>query len=201
MPARLSVIGVGLLLTALAAPGATLAFVPATTSVGVGDSFYIDVTISGLGARVPPSVSAFDLTIAFDPEILRATSVAFGPRLGDPSLFEALTGFTISPGLVNLSEFSLLDPATLDARQGRSFRLATLTFAVTGAGFTSLHFVPGTVPGIAGLSVQDGFGDLLVVSGSDGAVIATGTAVPEPGPFLLMLTGGVVMLIGGGRRR
>jgi hypothetical protein len=199
IPAILLASLVLLLLSAGPAPGVTIAFVPASTTIVVGYPLSIDLVISGL--ETPTSVSAFDLTVAFDKDILQATDVAFGAYLGNPSPGEAISDFTIFSGSVNFAEVSLLAPATLDNLQPGSFGLVTLTFEVVGSGFTTLSFVPGTVPGVPGLAVHDAFGDVLPVTGSDGAVTAIGTAIPEPTPVLLVMAGSALIQIVARRQR
>jgi hypothetical protein len=162
--------------------GATIALAPSASVVMLGESFDLDVVISGLGAGAPSSVSAFDLTLSFAPAILSVDGVSFGLSLGNPALFEALTGFTISPGSVNLAEVSLLSAADLDVLQPASFTLATLSFEALAVGMTTVAFVPGTVPGVSGLDVKDGLGAVLVpLTWTDATVQVVGvTVIPEP---------------------
>lgn len=186
-----------LTLSALSGLGAAIEFVPTPARSVVGGSLSIDVVISGLGAGVPPSVSAFDLTVEFDDNILNATGVAFGALLGDPTTLEAITSFAISPGSLNFAEVSLLPPSALDALQPANFLLATLTFQAVGPGMSTLRFVPGTVPGVPGLDISDAFGSLLDTTASDGVVDVT---VPEPTAVVLIPAGIAIMSVMARRR-
>jgi hypothetical protein len=186
-----------LALGAFSGLGATIEFIPSSATATVGASLGIDVVISGLGAGVLPSVSAFDLTVEFDSSVLSATGVTFGALLGDPSTLEAITASTISPGSVNFAEVSLLLPSALDALQPASFSLASLTLQAVGPGTSTLGFVPGTVPGVPGLDISDAFGDLLSLTASDGAV---DVAVPEPTAVLLILRGTALVPVMARRR-
>ena len=151
-----------------------LDFVPASQTVVGGQSVAVDIVISGL-AR-PPSVGAFDLDVSFDPSILTPVDVVFGPFLGDPLLFEAITGFSFPPGIVDLAEVSLLLPTDLDSLQPGSFSLATLFFTASGEGISPLVF--------SEVIVDDAFGDKLEVVAGTGSV----EVVPEPSTALLLGT-------------
>ncbi|MDJ0660864.1 MAG: PEP-CTERM sorting domain-containing protein [Crocosphaera sp.] len=112
--------------------GISLNVIPSVESLQVGQSVNVDVTITGLGNGEPPSLSAFDLDINFDPTVLSFNSATFGDQLD-------LSGFgTVSdvvPGTVNINAFEIsLDfPETLDEQQLGDFTLITLNF--TGVGF------------------------------------------------------------------
>jgi hypothetical protein len=172
----LSVLGVILgLLWASPTLAITVDFVPATPTVGVGQSVAVDIVISGLTAGQPPSVGAFDLDVSFAPNILVPTGVSFGPFLGDPALLEALTSVSVSPGLVDFAEVSLLLPAELDALQPASFALATLSFDTLAGGTSPLTF--------SQIVLADAFGGTLTASVGGGSI---NVVVPEPGTLLLL---------------
>ncbi|MCX6632133.1 MAG: cohesin domain-containing protein [Candidatus Solibacter sp.] len=189
-------------LPAMADP-AQLQIIPAFSSVGINDTFSVDLVVYGLGNGAPPSVSTFDLTLSFDPAVIHATGADFGLLLGDPAWYEAFTGVVLSPDSINLAEVSLLSPSDLDALQPASFTLATLWFQAVGLGTTPLHFVPGTVPGVSGLDVKDGLGVLMSpITSLDGTIEVTGiTPVPEPSSLTLaLLMGGIVFVRTAARR-
>src|SRR5688500_13691879 len=142
------------------APAITLEFVPASQTVVAGQPIAVDLGVSGV-AR-PPAIGAFDLDVSFDPGILTPVDVVFGLLLGDPSLGEAIFGFTFLPGIVDLAEVSLLSASDLDSRQAGSFPLATLFFTGAGAG-TSMLFLSEVI-------VDDAFGQKLDVVAGTGAV-------------------------------
>lgn len=182
-------IGVALMvvLAVVAVPAAAdpvLKILPASTSVGPGDTFDVDVMISGLGAPGPTSVSMFDLTLSFNSAVLTATGAGFGLLLGDPALFEATTDAVPAPGSINIAETSFLSAGDLETLQPDTFTLATLHFLATGLGATNLTLVPDTVPGFPGFDVTDGLNVQIPLTAQNGAVDVTG--VPEPGAWALL---------------
>lgn len=179
---------------------ATVAFSPASTTAMAGDLFSVDVVISGLGNHMAPSVSAYDLTVSFDASVITATGVDFGLDLGDPAAFEALTSAVIAAGSVNLAAVSFLSPADLDALQSDGFRLVTLRFGARSAGVSPLRFEFGTVPGVLGLDIKDGFGALLEPATAENGIVSV-TGIPEPGTSLLVLLPLAGILACAARRR
>ena len=134
-----------------------LKFSPSSVAVTSGQLLDVDVSISNLGNGVPPSVGAYDLDVAFDSSLLTPIDVIFGPFLGDPSLFEALTVFDLSiPGIVDFASVSLLTSAELDALQPSSFSLATISFMALADGAANFNFV-------GDVRVDDAFGIKLVI--------------------------------------
>ena len=165
--------------------GATsLQLLPATSVVGIGDGFAIQVAISGLGAQgSPPSVGAFEVAVGFDASRIGFASASFGALLGDPSnLLETITDVNATAGLADLAEVSLLSPGALDALQPDAFVLATLTFQSLALGTSSLD--------LAKVVVSDGFGQPLAIASLSGAEVS---AVPEPAAFLALATGLLVV--------
>lgn len=156
----------------------SLDLVPNSPTVMAGDLLDVDVVISGLVAGGSPSVGAFDLDVSFDPAILSPTDVTFGPFLGDPNLFEALTDFTFLPGIVDLAEVSLLSSAELDALQPDPFTLATLSFSAFASGTTTLTF--------SQIIIDDAFGNKI--------------PIPEPSTLPLLGAGLAGLLAYGWRR-
>jgi hypothetical protein len=149
------------------AQAVSLTVEPSSFPIVPGEMVDVDAIISGLGQ--PPSVGAFDLFMGFNPALVTATGVSFGPYLGDPLLGQALTATTFSPMEVEFAEVSLLAPADLDALQSPSFALATLSFTGVGSGLAAFAFSSGVV--------DDAFGAKLVV-----------VATPEPDTWLLLAT-------------
>jgi hypothetical protein len=158
-------------------PGLSLTFEPPSQTVALGSSVNVGLKITGLGDFTAPSLSAFDLDIAYDPAILGFTSVTFGdPVLGDQlnlTGLGAITGFASSVGSANVSELSLDSPAHLDLLQAGDFILAKLSFDAIGVGTSSL--------GISRGSLYDSGGDPLNANYGTGSV----TVTPLPGAVLL----------------
>jgi len=173
----IAVFGVAALLSTHYAEAISLALAPSAASVSLGDAVNVDVNIAGLASGGPPSVGAFDLDVAFDPSVLSPTGVAFGPFLGNPLLFEALTDFKFStPGIVDFAEVSLLSPFELDVLQPATFSLATLSFTAIGSGTSQFNFA-------GDIRVDDPFGNKLSIS------------IPEPATVILLGLGFIALCI------
>ena len=170
------------LVWAISSHAISLDFVPANQTVVVGTPVTVDVVISGLNAA-NEIVSAFDLDVTYDSNILSATNVTFGLDLGDPSLFEALTGFSLSsPGIVDFSELSLLSDADLALLQGDSVTLATLRFDSIGVGPSALNFVLDQFNDVKGRNNQI----LPLTVGTGNIAVAP---IPEPSTMFLLGSG------------
>jgi len=158
----------------------SLDFKPPTQTVSVGDSFDVDIDVSGLEAGgLDEIVSAFDLDVSFDPLILSPTSVTFGPFLGDLGFFEAFADFIFSPGVVNFAELSLLSDSDLAFLQPYTFTLATIEFEAIAVGLSPLEFTAG-VGDIKGRNAA-----ILPLTAGSGNV----NVVPEPSTLLLLGSG------------
>jgi len=162
-------------------------------SVVLGQHVWAAVRITGLGDRVAPSVGAYDLVVTFNDQILDAAGVSFSPFLNTIPSVEAGTSiqdFTITPGIVDFSEVSLLTGQELDNVQPDNFILAGISFTTTNVGTSTFTF--------SNAVVSDAFGDALPVS-TAGATLSVVTApaapVPEPAT-LLLLTAGFAGLLG-----
>ena len=117
--------------------------------VGLGTSITVDIEISGLTAA-GEIVSAFDLDVLYDPTILSATNVTFGPFLGDPFL-DLLTGFSFpGPGVVDFAALSFLFDSELATLQSDTFVLASLSFDTIGVGTSSLTLVLDAINDVKG---------------------------------------------------
>ena len=174
-----------LVLGVLALPtlaGATsLQLLPAATIVGVGDSFAIQVAISGVPAD--KVVGAFEVAVGYDPSLLGFQGASFGSRLGDPNnLAETITDVNATAGLADLAEVSLLSGTALEMLQTDGFVLATLTFQSLALGTSSLD--------LSKVVIGDAEGTVIPITSLSGAVVS---AVPEPAAFLT-LTAGLLVL-------
>jgi hypothetical protein len=137
--------------------------------VTAGQTVNENVVISGLG--LPPEVGAFDMFIGFDSFLLTPTNVGFGPFLGDPTLFEALTAFSLNASSVEAAEVSLLPTPDLDALQSNSFTLATISFDAPTSGTAEFSYLGGPI--------DDGNGVLI---------FGTKQVVPEPQSIVFLAT-------------
>jgi hypothetical protein len=194
-------LGAGAALAALAAaaPAAaipiTLATVPPTPATLVpGSSVFVEISVSGLAPPPDaPSLTSFELDLAFSDAVVDFVDLTFGVFLGattcTPSTFtpscDAFAEFShaAGSGVVELGEATLLDPALVNANQPAAGVLATLEFLAVAEGTTTLSFTQlglgGTISG-----TQEGS-----LSGTGGTLFLEVVA-PEPGavgPLLLGL--------------
>ena len=167
------------LAVATPARAALIGFQPSPQVGTIGSSLDVQLTISGLGNGVAPSLGAFDLDVSFDSSVLALNSVSFGdPILGnqlDLFGFGSINGATSGASLVNLFEISLDLPSDLDLFQADSFTLAVLTFDTLALG-TSLLTTSINALG-------DSLGNALTATAVNGTVQVV--AVGEPGTFFV----------------
>ncbi|MGH8175349.1 MAG: cohesin domain-containing protein [Steroidobacter sp.] len=160
---------------------------PAATNVAIGDAFSIDVIVSDLH-DAGEIVSAFDLDLLYDANLLSATGVSFSALLGAPDV-DAFGGGVFTPGRIDFANVSLLTNAELLALQSDSFVLASLSFNALGAGVASLLFDALAPPGLA-LVGLDPFANLpLDHIGAAVVTVTAPTSVPEPGSLGLLALG------------
>ncbi len=152
----------------------SLEFAPVTQTVELSDPVMVDVVISGLTAGGDPSVGSFDLDVTYDPGVLTATGVTFGPHLGDG--LDSLQAVVLAPGVVDFSELSFLFDLSA---QPASFTLATVSFATAGVGVSALTFSQSLIGDALGF-------DLLLTLGAGSVTVE---AIPEPSTLLLLGTG------------
>lgn len=165
----------------------TVGIDPATQTIGPGSSTKVALTIAGLGSGTSPSLSTYDLNIAYDPSVITLTGVTFGdPVLSDQLDLFSLGSITSSsdspPGTLNVFELSLDSPSGIDARQANAFTLATLSFNALAGGTSPLTLTIN--------ALGDANGDPLVTDIASGSI--TVNAVPLPpalGLFVLGLAG------------
>lgn len=177
-------LGSGLLSSAVAAE-INLSVQPSTSAVPVGGNTTVDLTISGLGNGTAPSLSAFDLSLGFDPMLLSVSKVSFGsssPPFDQLNLsnYGTISQFIQpSAGILRLYEVSLDDPATLNSMQLGAFTLAEITFNGRMAGSSHLS--------LSVTSLGDASGNPLFVSSVTGASVSVNgsSVVPEPGSAAL----------------
>lgn len=154
---------------------------PDSQTVYIGQSFQLDLVVSGLGEVMAPSLQGFDVDITFsDVFTIDPSTVVFGTFLGDPndSAQTSTISQLIGPEVLFLVERSLLAPSALDAIQGSNFTLATMTFTASAVG--TYLFSGDDCCG--GLFLTD---ETTKTPGVDSAYV-TVLAVPEPGTLALL---------------
>ena len=155
---------------------------PESQTVVVGQPFRLELVVSGLGDGGPPSLEGFDVDITFsDVFTVNPSSVVFGPFLGNPNdaAQTQITASLIGSEVLFLREESFLPVPTLDAIQGSSFILASMTF--TGSDLGTFLFTGDDFAG--GLFLTDG------TSEQPGITNAFVTVVPVPEPATILLLG------------
>lgn len=164
----------------------SLSFDLASSSVSVGDSFDVDITISGLEFD---DLSSFNFDVSYDSTVLAFDSYVLGPELTDSFWGQDDWSFgDDGMGTVNLSEFSWLWDLSF---QPDSFTLATVSFTGSAAGLSMLT--------LSNVILGDAWGAPLQADLYSGSVDVN-APVPEPGTILLFATG-IVGLAGHRLRR
>src|SRR5262245_14014501 len=179
-----AIVLVGVLAAIGRANAVVIAVTPASSAVSVGDTFGIDIVVSGLDAG-GEIVSAFDLDLAYDAGLVSAAGITFSPLLGVPDV-DAFTAGVFSSGRVDFANLSLLSNLDLAALQGDSVLLARLTFRALDAATAALNLDPLAAPGVA-LVGLDPF-SLLPIDriGNASVLITRPTTVPQPGSLALI---------------
>ena len=182
-----------------------LAFDTASTTLNVGDTFTVDIEVSGLAAA-GETVTGFDLYIGLDSSALRTDAVAYGPGAdavftGDVLFVNGQT-FELGYGLLGVLGFGT-DALNLSVIgfppffQDDDVLLATLTFTALAAGPTSLSFLPNP---FAGGIPDDVKGSDFITPLNFDPLESLFLRVPEPGTIGL-LAFGLLPLAWPGRRR
>lgn len=183
-----------IMLITIAVCGATLVPTPAraivismdplVSVVNEGDSFGVDIWVSGLERRQDEIVSAFDLDVLFRGSILGATGFTFSSELGDPDdPDEVITGFSSSFGYADIFAVSFLSDNLLAAGQGNRVLLGQLWFDALREGVTLLSFGDDpqfgrNIVGRDALSLDP----VLAIP----SITVVRASVPEPGTLALL---------------
>ena len=122
---------------------ASLSFEPGSTVVDVGDSFEVEIWVSGLNTEL----TDFDFNILYDFEMLSFVNYSLGIGLGtdvDPENGLDADSWDISfgddgAGTLNLAEFSWLEEYS---SQTDSMLLATVTFSTLSTETSTIRFDP-----------------------------------------------------------
>jgi len=177
-------------LVCLKAPEAgavTIALEASSETVDIGESFDVNLNISGLNEGGTPSLGVYDIDVLFDASLLALTSVTVGdPVLGEQLalVFPSITFIQPTAGGVNVFELSLDAPADLIALQTDAFTLVTLSFDAVGLG--TAEFTPSVA------ALGDELGNPLSIDELIGTQVLTqiGTqAPPIPEPSAVVLFG------------
>lgn len=183
------ILSLGLFASSLA-QAASVSLVPSSSSVGVGQTFSVDVLVSGLTSG--QDLGGFELDLLFDPALLSVSGYTLGSSLGiyssDIMLTEVddLSSGLTGSGVYSLAAVSLLQDLSV---QADSFVLLTLQLLAQDAGASIL--------GLSG-TLYDGFG--LTLTADLGSASVSASAVPLPGAVWLLL-GGLGGCMGLVRRR
>lgn len=158
--------------------------IQAARSVEVGDSFSVDIWVSGLlPPQVPPQplngLGGFDFTLLFDPSLVAATGVASGGFL--PALLLPPPPFPLpGPGGLRYAEVSFLPATEVEGL------LATVSFDALSSGNDSFTFDPF-------LTVLSGpFGFPLTFDSAAATITITNSnagTLPTPATGLLLVLG------------
>jgi hypothetical protein len=167
---RQAVLALGALLVLPFATAAVITLSPASTVTSAGSPVRVDVGVSGLGSGV--ALGGFDLDIAFNPALLSFTGATFGPALGNPMTFEALTSVSAAAAVVDFSEVSLLSAAQLLALQPGSFSLGILSFDAIASGTATFALLATSL--------------LSDASGQSLPITPAAAAIPEPEAVVLL---------------
>lgn len=184
------------LLLAFATPASAilLSFVPENQTRLLGETAIIDVVVSGLTDSDPDEiVSAFDLSLLYDPAIVQVNSVtlsAVSVMGGSSDTDSGVDQSNLLPGQLDFYVTSFLtdddEIAALQVNQNNPLTLARIVFDTIGLGTSSMSFFTSPTKVIVGRDYVE-----LPISSQNGSItVMTGQAqVPEPSTFLLALLG------------
>lgn len=164
-------------------PDFSLTMVSISDITQTDNSVNVQISVSGLGANIAPSLGTYDLDLSFDPSHLAFSGAVFGDallgnqldlfNLGGNSSGAELT----ASGTVNFYELSFDSVADLNTLQADSFSLVTVSFDVLNFSTSQLTLSANVFGDAEG-------NDLLVTTLS-----APITTVPLPSAIFLMASG------------
>lgn len=152
--------------------------IPSAQVVGLGSGVVANVQVSGLVDGAAPSLSAYDISVVYDPAILSFFNLTFGDPIFGNQLDLAGSGTlqfpdTGTPGVLTVAEISFDDAQTLDTQQLDTFILFQFSFNTLSAGTSGL--------GLQLNALGDSLGDPLQASSLDGQItVQDEGAIPEP---------------------
>jgi hypothetical protein len=167
---------------------AILSIDPVSSTVSTGNTFAVDVNISGV-----TDLYDYEFDLDFNPAVIQASNVLEGAFLnGGGSTFFIPGTIDNTGGKVTFNADTLL---TAISGVSGSGTLVVLDFIAIAAGTSDL-----TIPNNADLLLQDSTGALISTTQTAGLVAVQGTtAVPEPS--VLVLLGAELLVLGFGLKR
>lgn len=163
-----------LLFASLGANAVLISVAPSAQTVTAGESLFVDIVISDLGAGLPPTLGGFDIDVMFDGSLLDLDSVVFGTGL-DVLGLGSVQGVAVGPGMTNVFEVSLDSVLDLTLLQPDSFTLFTLNFSALAGGVSVVDLDVNSISTATGQSFPN-FNNV-----ENGEV----TVVPVPATLLL----------------
>jgi adhesin HecA-like repeat protein len=158
-----------------------LSIVPASSTVSTGDSFAVDVNITGV-----TDLYDFEFDLSFNPAVLKATNILEGAFVsGKGSTFFIPGTIDNTAGTITFNANTLL---TAISGVSGSGTLVEFDFTALAGGTSSLD--------LANVILQDSTGAILDNTAASGSVNVQGTtAVPEAS-VLMLLSAGLLALAG-----
>jgi hypothetical protein len=146
---------------------------PDLTSLAVGQSFNVQVSLSGLNTG--DTLDFLAATVVFDAAVLGTPTLAIGPIVPDP------TGYIQSalPGLADASYDDLFAASGSPIAANGLFYSFSVTVQGPGQGTIAFDFVDSSGSDASGAP-------LPTVTAGDPLTFATVSAVPEPSAWLLL---------------
>lgn len=162
----------------------TLRLTPSQTTVAVGESFAVEIVISGLLDAGISGLSAFDIGVGAVPTLFSVDSYAVGTTLGDPSLGQSVdtSAGQTGPNTFHVGQSSNLSADYLSSQLPDSFVLATLQYIALDVTPACNCIVIAAEP-----QLYDGFGNMFIANVINEGV--TVTVVPVPAAFWLLVAG------------
>jgi hypothetical protein len=161
-----------------------LSFSPQDIQTEVGESFAVDLVVSGLQET---NLAGFDLIVNFDDTILSFLGYTLGDGLGESMDFSL---GDLDAGMVYLSEMSFLWDLSF---QPDRFSLATLSFEGMSRGASDLFF--------SDVTLSDDWGDQLDAILDPSSIMIVDGTNPVPEPTTMTLFGVGLILMAGVNRK